>query len=72
MNIDTNIDLDSVLFGNANYNNSDLELFYRDCRGFRLVTDVELSEYLQLCKEPDDETIQKILDSHYNEDHLYR
>lgn len=72
MNIDTNIDLDSVLFGNADYNDPDLELFYRDGRGFRLVTDVELSEYFQLCKNPNDETIQKLLGSHYNEDHLYR
>lgn len=72
MIIDTNIDLDSAVYSCAEYHHgTDLELFYRDCRGFRLVTDVELSEYLQLCKEPDDETIQKILDSHYNEDHLY-
>lgn len=70
MIIDTNIDLDSVLFGNAYYGDPDLELFYRDGRGFRLVTNVELSEYLRLQRKPDDETIQWLLDSHYNEDVL--
>ena len=72
MIIDTNIDLDSVLFVNAEYNNPDLELFYRDGRGFRLVTDVELSEYLRLYQNPNDETIQWLLGSHYHEDHRDR
>ena len=73
MIIDTIIgDLDSVRFGVAEYHDPDLELFYRDDRGFRLVTDVESSEYLQLWKNPNDEMIQKLLDSHYNEDHIFR
>lgn len=69
MIIDTNIDLDSVLFVNAEYHNPDLELFYRDGRGFRLVTDVELSEYLRLYQNPNDEAIQWLVGSHYHEDH---
>ena len=73
MIIDTIInDLDSVHYGTAEYHDSDLELFYRDDRGFRLVTDVEQSEYIQLWKNPNDETIQWLLENHYNEDHLYR
>lgn len=72
MTIDTNIDLDSVLFGNAEYHNPDLELFYRDGRGFHLVTDVEPSEYLRLYQNPNDETIRWLLDSHYHEDHVSR
>ena len=72
MTIDTNIDLDSDLYSCAEYHDPDLELFYRDGRGFRLVTDVEPSEYLQLWKNPNDETVGWLLGSHYNEDHCNR
>ena len=67
---DTNIDLDSAVYSCAEYHHdTDLELFYRDGRGFRLVTDVEPSEYLRLYQNPNDETIQWLLGSHYHEDH---
>lgn len=70
MIIDTNIDLDSAVYSCAEYHNdTDLELFYRDGRGFRLVTDVEPSEYLRLYQNPDDETILWLLGSHYHEDY---
>lgn len=69
MTIDTNIDLDSSVYSCAEYHDPDLELFYIDGRGFRLVTDVEPSEYLRLCNNPDDETVDRLLASHYNEDH---
>ena len=70
MFIDTIInDLDSIHYETAEYHDPDLELFYRDGRGFRLVTDVEPSEYLQLWKNPNDETILWLLGSHYHEDY---
>lgn len=72
MTIDTNIDLDSDVYACANYNDPDLELFYRDGRGFRLVTDVRPVEYLRLYEHPDDETIGWLLGSHYNEVHRGR
>ena len=72
MIVDTNIDLDSGVYSCAEYHNPDLELFCCDGRGFRLVTDVEPSEYLQLWKNPNDETVGWLLGSHYNEDHCNR
>lgn len=73
MTIDTNIDLDSDVYSCAEYHHStDLELFYRDGRGFRLVTDVLPAEYLRLYRNPDDETIGWLLGSHHNEDHRGR
>ena len=73
MTIDTNIDLDSDVYSCAEYHHgTDLELFYRDGRGFRLVTDVRPVEYLRLYEYPDDETIGWLLGSHRNEDHRGR
>ena len=72
MTIDTSIDLDSDLYSCAEYHDTDLELFYRDGRGFRLVTDVLPAEYLRLYRNPDDETIGWLLCSHCNEDHRGR
>ena len=60
--------LDSSVYHTAEFNDPDLELFLIQ-GGFRLVTDVSESEFLELRRNPTDETIQKILSSHHYEDH---
>lgn len=64
-------DLDSGLYASAEYHDPDLELFRCDNGGFLLVSDVTEAEFLRLRKEPNDETIQELLDCHYNEFHSY-
>lgn len=59
-------DLDSSTYHTAEYHDPDLELFFIR-GGVRFVFGVSEGEFLELCREPNDETLLKLF-----ADHQYR